>query len=90
MSFSLFYNKIIDNKLFICYNYIIKSKEREENKMSLKKAIKYGKEYRQPYRGNKIFDKACRNHGGCPICEGNRKYKYLKTEQKMLDRLKEF
>lgn len=27
MSFSLFYNKVIDNKLFICYNCIIKRKE---------------------------------------------------------------
>lgn len=58
--------------------------------MALDKAIEHGKEHRQPYYGSKAFDKTCRNHGGCLICEGNRKYKYLKKEQKMLDRLKEF
>ena len=58
--------------------------------MSLNKAIEHGKEHRQPYYGSKAFDKTCRNHGSCPICEGNRKYKYLKKEQKMLDRLREF
>lgn len=58
--------------------------------MALNKAIEHGKEHRQPYRGSKAFDKTCRNHGGCSWCEGNRKYKYLKKEQKMLDRLKEF
>lgn len=40
--------------------------------MSLDKAIKHGKEHRKPYRGSKAFDKSCRNHGGCPCCEGNR------------------
>lgn len=45
--------------------------------MSLSKAIKSGKERRieygtkgQPYC--KAVDKSCRNHGGCPWCEGNR------------------
>lgn len=58
--------------------------------MALNKAIEHGKEHRQSYRGSKAFDKTCRNHGGCSWCESNRKYKYLKKEQKMLDRLKEF
>lgn len=44
--------------------------------MSLDKAIKYGKEKRKPYKGSKIFDKSCRNHGGCPWCERNRKHKF--------------
>ena len=57
--------------------------------MSLEKAIKSGKEHRKPYRGGKAIDKTCRNHGGCPWCEENRKHKYIKTSQKMLDRLKE-
>lgn len=57
--------------------------------MSLDKAIKHGKEHRKPYYGSKSFDKSCRNHGGCEWCEENRKYKYIKKEQKMLDRLKE-
>lgn len=30
------------------------------------------KDHRQPYRGSKSFDRSCRNHGGCPYCEGNR------------------
>ena len=42
--------------------------------MSLDKAIKSGKERRKPYRKSKVFDKTCRNHGGCPYCEGNRKH----------------
>lgn len=39
--------------------------------MSLDKAIKSGKEHRKPYRKAKAVDKTCRNHGGCPYCEGN-------------------
>ena len=58
--------------------------------MSLDKAIKYRKEHRTIYYGSKAIDKTCRNHGGCPWCEENRKYKYIKTSQKMLDRLKEW
>lgn len=40
--------------------------------MALNKAIKYGKEHRKPYKGAKAVCKSCRNHGGCPWCEGNR------------------
>lgn len=58
--------------------------------MALDKAIKSGKEHRKPYTGSKVKDKTCRNHGGCPWCEGNRKYKYIKNEKKTLDRLKEW
>ena len=43
--------------------------------MSLDKAIKHGKEHRKPYTGSKSIDKTCRNHGGCPWCEENRKHK---------------
>ena len=43
--------------------------------MSLDKAIKYGKEKRkQYYKYCKLVDPSCRNHGGCPWCEGNRSY----------------
>ena len=42
--------------------------------MSLNKAIQSGKEHRKQYRKSKAFDKTCRNHGGCPYCEGNRKH----------------
>ena len=41
--------------------------------MSLDKAIEHGKEKRKPYRGSKAFGHTCRNHGGCPWCEENRK-----------------
>jgi hypothetical protein len=42
--------------------------------MSMDKAIESGKEHRKPYHGAKAVDKTCRNHGGCPYCEGNRKH----------------
>ena len=44
--------------------------------MALDKAIKSGKEHRKPYRGSKVIDRTCRNHGGCPWCEENRKHKF--------------
>lgn len=58
--------------------------------MALDKAIKSGKEHRKEYRGGKAIAYTCRNHGGCLWCEGNRKYKYIKKEQKALDKLKEW
>jgi len=42
--------------------------------MSLNKAIKHGKEKREPYRKPKLHDRSCRNHGGCPYCEDNRRF----------------
>jgi hypothetical protein len=42
--------------------------------MGLEKAIEHGKEFRKPYRRSKRFDRSCRNHGGCPYCENNRKH----------------
>ena len=57
--------------------------------MALNKAIQHGKEHRKPYFGNKAIDKTCRNHGGCPWCEENRKYKNIKRLKKALDKLKE-
>lgn len=55
----------------------------------LNKAIEHGKEKRKPYKGSKVFDKSCRNHGGCDWCKGNRLYKFKKEEEKTLDKLKE-
>lgn len=46
--------------------------------MSMDKAIKSGKEHRKPYSGAKAISKSCRNHGSCPWCQMNRKYKFLK------------
>lgn len=58
--------------------------------MSLDKAIKYGKEHRKPYyRYCEQIDPSCRNHGSCPWCEENRKYKNLKREQKAMAQLEE-
>ena len=59
--------------------------------MSLEKAIKSGKEHRKPYyKYCEQIDPACRNHGGCPWCEANRKYKYIKKYKKDLDKVKEW
>lgn len=57
--------------------------------MSLDKAIKYHKEHRKPYRGGKSVDPSCRNHGGCPWCEGNRTYKNAKRINKTKEDLKQ-
>ncbi len=56
--------------------------------MSLIKAIKSGKEHRKEYRGGKAVDKSCRNHGGCPWCEGNRTYKNKIIKQKIKDEMR--
>ena len=50
--------------------------------MSLNKAIEHKKEHRKPYKGSKAIDKTCRNHGGCPWCEENRKYQSLKEQER--------
>jgi hypothetical protein len=49
--------------------------------MSLDKAIQHKKEKRKPYRGAKAIDPTCRNHGSCPVCEENRKHKFLDKYQ---------
>ena len=58
--------------------------------MALDKAIESGKEHRKSYYGSKAIDSSCKNHGSCLWCKGNRKYKYIKNEKKMLDKLKEW
>ena len=57
--------------------------------MGLEKAIEHGKEHRKHYRGSKQFDSFCRNHNGCPWCEGNRLHNIKKREQSINNRLKE-
>jgi len=44
--------------------------------MSMKKAIKHGKEHRKEYRGAKAISHDCRNHGDCDYCQGNRTHKH--------------
>lgn len=63
--------------------------------MSLHKAIKSGREHRveygtkgQPYC--KAIDKTCRNHGGCPWCEGNRLNKYRNLDKISKKEIKDF
>ena len=59
--------------------------QREASAVSLDKAIESGKEYRKPYRKAKAIDKTCRNHGGCPYCEGNRKHSTKLRKMKGVD-----
>lgn len=58
--------------------------------MGLEKAIFHGKEKRKEYQGSKRFDRSCRNHGGCPWCEGNRLFKFKKANEQSKQELKEF
>ena len=51
---------------------------KKELKMSLDKAIEHKKEHRKQYKGAKLVDVFCRNHGACPWCRENRTYKNLK------------
>jgi hypothetical protein len=53
--------------------------------MSLDKSIQNGKEHRKPYHGRKAIDPTCRNHGGCPACENNRRIK-IKRETPIIER----
>ena len=57
--------------------------------MGLEKAIEHGKEHRKHYRGSKQFDSFCRNHQGCPWCEGNRTYSTKKRENEFKAKLNE-
>lgn len=50
--------------------------------MSLDKSIKSGKEHRKQYRGGKLVDCQCRNHGSCHWCRMNRLFKNLKRLNK--------
>lgn len=58
--------------------------------MSMDKAIQHGKEHRKPYHGAKSFDVTCRNHGGCPHCEGNRLYQTKKKLEKTDSEIKDW
>ena len=58
--------------------------------MSLYNAIEHKKEHRKQYRRSKLFDPSCRNHGGCPWCEGNRMHQQRKEEEKSQYEMKEW
>ena len=44
------------------------------------------KDWRQPYRKSRRFDKSCRCHGGCPWCLSNRMHKHRKQEKAAEDK----
>lgn len=56
----------------------------------LDKSIANGREHRKSYYGSKAIDCTCRNHGGCPYCEGNRLYNRKKLEKKFEKDLTEY
>lgn len=58
--------------------------------MSLDKAIEHKKEKRKPFRGSKRVDSTCRNHGSCPQCEGNRKFRDKKLKEAATTEIKEY
>lgn len=58
--------------------------------MSLSKAIEHGKEHRKEYRGSKLIDKTCRNHGSCDWCYGNRMHSTRQREQQMDDQYEDY
>lgn len=58
--------------------------------MGLEKAIEHHKERRRPYRGAKAVACSCRNHGGCPVCEGNRLHHDRREEERTRKELEQF
>jgi hypothetical protein len=58
--------------------------------MSLEKAVEHKKEKRKPYRGSKVFDCTCRNHGSCSYCEGNRTLFDKKARLRVADQIDEW
>ena len=58
--------------------------------MALDKAIAHGKEHRKPYRGAKRVCSSCRNHGGCPWCEGNRTNKEKSKDKVAKKHIRDF
>lgn len=78
----------LDGNSFMCGTNPHLSKEKEL--MSLDKSIIHGKEHRKPYRGSKAIAQSCRNHGGCPWCEGNRQYADQKRVEGAESRLREY
>ena len=58
--------------------------------MSFLKAILHGKEKRKNYRGSKVFDYSCRNHGSCDYCKNNRLFSTFKLRDKANREIKEW
>ena len=48
-------------------------------------------DHRKPFHGlAKNIDRSCRNHGGCPYCEGNRLFSRHKGEVRQKEALAEY
>ncbi len=45
---------------------------------------------KNPYRGSKVFDRSCRNHGSCNWCECQRLFKRRQVEEEADEQLKEY
>ena len=63
--------------------------KRQETAMGYDKAILHGKSKRRPYYGAKAVDSSCRNHGGCPWCEGNRMYRTNRLKEAAEEQFRE-
>ena len=48
------------------------------------------KDWKQPYRKSRRFDRTCRCHGGCPWCEGNKMFFDNKRRIDAEEQLKEY
>lgn len=57
--------------------------------MSLDKAIKHGKEKREPFRKAKAHTAGCRNHGHCEWCRSNRTAQDAKERSRADAKLRE-
>ena len=51
--------------------------------MSFDKDYPNRKDRRKPYKGSKVFDRSCRNHGGCDYCKDTRTFKKRQVEEEM-------
>lgn len=62
--------------------------------MSFDKAIEHHKEHRKEYirsrKNTKSFDKTCRCHGSCLRCEGDRRYREFRLEEKYKYDIKDY
>lgn len=58
--------------------------------MSFDKAIEHHKEHRKEYTDSRAFDRTCRCHGSCAYCEGNRRYREFRLEEKYKYDIKEY
>ena len=48
------------------------------------------REHRMQWRGNKLIDKSCRNHGTCPWCQRKRNRKKRIAKIRINELLKEY